>query len=210
MHRLIKLLKRVATQRFNRALHKKAFLGNKLPSTQNLIQANIAALDEGAQLLTILDTTHYSAEFKPAFHSTIGAHFRHVLEHYRCLFSQLETGTVCYDDRARDQLLECDAEYAAVTIAQMKEQLTSLEPESIAHEIWVQDQQSDAPVASSLDRELLFLQSHTVHHYAIIGAMTRAFGKQPEADFGVAIATRTHQAETALDGNPQEVASCAR
>lgn len=187
-----------------------AFLGNNLPSTQNLIQANISALDEGAELLTILDSKHYSAGFKPAFHSTIGAHFRHVLEHYRCLFSQLESGTICYDDRERDQLLECDAEYAAVTLAQMKQELVQLKPEFIAREIWVKDQQSDAPVTSSLDRELLFLQSHTVHHYAIIGAMTRAFGQQPEEDFGVAIATRTHQAEAAVDDIPQEVASCVR
>jgi len=31
-----------------------------------------------------------------------------------------------------------------------------------------------------------------VHHFAIIGAMTRAFGNQPEENFGVAIATQVH------------------
>ena len=55
------------------------------------------------------------------------------------------------------------------------------------------DQQASEPVVSTVYRELLFLQSHTMHHYAIIGAMTRSFGAQPADDFGVAIATRTHQ-----------------
>ncbi len=159
----------------------------------SLLESNIEALKEGAELLRLLEVGQYTQGFKPAFQSTIGAHFRHILEHYRCLLSQMNTGSFCYDLRERDQLLECDIEYAAQTIDELSEQLTSLTESDFSRRYMITDHQVDGEVETNLPRELLFLQSHTVHHYAIIGAMTRAFGKQPEDDFGVAIATREHQ-----------------
>jgi uncharacterized damage-inducible protein DinB len=181
-----------------------------LPTTHSLIQTNISALDEGAGLLAILEPEHYTAGCEPAFRSTIGAHFRHVLEHYRCFFTQLEDAVLCYDDRKRDQLLECDVAYAARTIDEVKNQFANFDQQQIHQFYQIADQQADGLVATSLHRELLFLQSHTVHHYAIIGAMARSFGKQPEDDFGVAIETRTYQAETTCDSSPTETLPCAQ
>jgi uncharacterized damage-inducible protein DinB len=181
-----------------------------LPTTHSLIQTNVLALEEGAELLAILEPEHYTAGCKPAFRSTIGAHFRHMLEHYKCFFAQLESAVFCYDDRERDQLLECDATYAARTINEVKNEFANLTQNKIHQSYQIADQQASGLVATSLHRELLFLQSHTVHHYAIIGAMARSFGKQPKDDFGVAIATRTHQSETGCDGSSAEVSSCAQ
>lgn len=181
-----------------------------MPSIQSLIQSNISGLDEGLHLLAILGSEHYSASYKPAFQSTIGAHFRHVLEHYRCLFEQLDSGTISYDVRERDERLECDAEYAVSTITEVIAMLRALQADAFSREYLIKDQQSETPVISSLERELLFLQSHAVHHYAIIAAMTRAFGKQPQADFGVAIATRAHQAAMDIDNSSQESSQCAQ
>lgn len=168
-----------------------------MPTNQSLLNTNIEALEEGTELLKILGPDQYIAGYKPAFHSTIGAHFRHVLEHYRCLFSQLESGTFCYDDRERDQLLECDIGYAARTMTELKSALSTFDERAFEASYLVQDEQSAGTIKTTLQRELLFLQSHTMHHYAIIGAMARAFGRQPEDDFGVAIATRTHQQKCA-------------
>ena len=67
------------------------------------------------------------------------------------------------------------------------------------------DEQSQGPVQTNLQRELLFLQSHTVHHYAIIGAMTRAFGNHTDDEFGVAIATRTHQRTVSQDSTEKQL-----
>jgi len=91
---------------------------------RSLLESNIEALKEGADLLRLLKGGQYKKEFKPAFQSTIGAHFRHILEHYRCLLSQLEAGVFCYDLRQRDQLLECDSDYAATTIEELIQQLS--------------------------------------------------------------------------------------
>lgn len=164
---------------------------------KSLLQANITALNEGSELLNLLDAEKYTKGYKPAFHSTIGAHFRHVLEHYRCFFGQLASGTFCYDRRERDALLERDIDYANRTIVELIEQLETIDVKTCQATYSIEDEQLDSCIETTVQRELLFLQSHTVHHYAIIGAMARAFGMRPEDEFGVAIATRTHNKNAA-------------
>ena len=164
-----------------------------MSTNQKLIETNVLALEEGAQLLKVLKNNQYTEGYKPAFHSTIGAHFRHVLEHYRCFLRQRDCLQFCYDKRERDQQLESDSIYAKTTIDELISGLKMLDDQAFEKRYTIIDEQSDGPVETNLQRELLFLQSHTVHHYAIIGAMTRAFGNQPEDEFGVAIATRAHQ-----------------
>jgi len=160
-----------------------------------LFKANIDALSEGQELLSQLSPEQYTQGYKPAFSSTIGAHFRHVLEHYRCFLSHIESGEICYDSRERDQLLEVDHEYALCTISELSaalEKFNLMDP-NMNSACEVRDMQSTKAVTSTLERELLFLQSHSVHHYAMIAAMCRLLGVVPEEDFGVAIATKAHQ-----------------
>lgn len=181
------------------------------PLDPRLVDANGQALKEGADLIRLLQPGQYTQGFTPAFQSTIGAHFRHVLEHYRCFLSQLASGLFCYDKRARDQSLECDSDYALQTIEELITGLEQLGSEGYRGAFLIEDEQTSVPVNTSLNRELLFLQSHTVHHYAIIGAMTRAFGNRPDEDFGVAIATRVHNEKCAEKAMPlAKGATCAR
>lgn len=178
---------------------------------QQLLKSNIRTLEEGAELIGLLKVDQYTQGFKPAFQSTIGAHFRHILEHYLCFLAQLPDGVFCYDKRERDQLLECDSSYALKTIDDILSglRLGSLPCEPVKY--FIEDEQTNGLIETNVNRELLFLQSHTVHHYAIIGAMTRAFGNQPDEDFGVAIATRVHN-EKNVETTPAIVkgASCAQ
>lgn len=166
---------------------------NELPLNESLLQANVNALQEGLELLALLLPSQYTQGYTPAFHSTIGAHFRHVLEHYRCFIVQLNSGEICYDLRERDQLLESDFDYANQTINSLIDDLKQLSASDLNRSCSLRDQLASEAVNTTVYRELLFLQSHTMHHYAIIGAMTRSFGAQPAEDFGVAIATREHQ-----------------
>ena len=180
-----------------------------MSQSTNLLQANIDALEEGVALLSLLTPEQYTQGYKPAFHSTIGAHFRHVLEHYRCFIKQIETSQLCYDSRERDQLLECDYDYANQAITEIVMSLRNLEFQNLDRACELLDLQGGCSVASTLFRELLFLQSHTMHHYAIIGAMTRTLGAQPADDFGVAIATREHQ-KISIDPTNGDLVKCAQ
>ena len=170
----------------------KSLSNNPQTLSEHLLAVNVSALEEGLALLSLLTPNQYTQGYEPAFRSTIGAHFRHLLEHHRCFVSQWPTGHICYDNRERDQPLESDFVYAQETVRALILDLQSLFTQNLNQSCTLIDQQSSGPVATSVCRELLFLQSHTTHHYAIIGAMTRALGAKPAADFGVAIATRTH------------------
>jgi len=181
-----------------------------LSINNRLLESNFEALREGAELLRLLEVGQYTQGFKPAFQSTIGAHFRHVLEHYRCFLQQMHSGSFCYDLRERDQLLECDIDYASQTLEEIRSKLTQLSESDFNRCYVISDQQIKGEIETNLPRELMFLQSHTVHHYAIIGAMTRAFGKQPDEEFGVAIATREHQKQTESDKTIGDTPPCAQ
>jgi len=177
-----------------------------LPTDKSLIDINIATLNEGSELLSRFEPDHYTGGVKPAFHSTIGEHFRHVLEHYRCFFLHMESGKFCYDSRARDQRLQVNIAYAVRTIAEVSVLFGTLKQADFTQEYTIIDPQTENEAKTSLQRELLFLQSHTVHHYAIIGAMSRSLGVQPKDDFGVAIATRVYNHGLI---KTQEKSSCA-
>lgn len=178
-----------------------------MPTNQSLIECNITALNEGVELLSLLNSSQYVQGYKPAFQSTIGAHFRHILEHYQCFFLQHREGQFCYDSRKRDQKLELDINYANCTIDEVLESFGTLNDDDFNRHYVIFDQQASGEVVTTLQRELLFLQSHTTHHYAIIAAMSRAIGAQPQDEFGVAIATRAFEKEQT---QAQEKTSCAQ
>ena len=168
-------------------------MSDLLLTNKALLQTNVDALKEGVELISVLEPGQYTKGFKPAFQSTIGAHFRHVVEHYRCFFKQMSEGVFCYDERDREQILECEADYAIESINKIINQFADVSDIAFEQTYTLKDEQSPNPVETNLQRELLFMQSHTIHHYAMIAAMTRSFGNQPQEDFGVAITTRTHQ-----------------
>ncbi len=56
--------------------------------------------------------------------------------------------------------------------------------------------------SSSLRRELHFLLSHTVHHYALIAMILARHGVEVEPDFGVAPSTLRHWARQEQSAKP--------
>jgi uncharacterized damage-inducible protein DinB len=164
-----------------------------------LREANCCALEEGVELLRTLPADLYIAHFKPAFQSTIGAHYRHVLEHYHCFLGQLESGIFNYDERARAPLLEQDSAYAIRTIESIIDKLNALNFDLPMGEYQLLEHYAAQPIATNLARELAFLQSHTVHHFAMIAAIARGLGLATQADFGVAIATLCYQQSKAQE-----------
>ncbi|MEO0367250.1 MAG: hypothetical protein AAF197_00535 [Pseudomonadota bacterium] len=148
----------------------------------------------------MINESQFRSGQKPAFQSTIGAHFRHLIEHYRCFFAQYPTGEICFEARERDGNLESNISYAKQAVLETIGHLEEMYGQVADCTLTMEDQQSDQRLTTNLARELLFLQAHTVHHYAMIAAMTRSLGVSPTGDFGVAIATRTFNAtqETGL------------
>ena len=170
-------------------------------------------MQEGLQLLSLLNDDQYTKGFKPAFQSDIGTHFRHILEHYQCFFNQLKGREFRFDKRPRDGRLETDIDYAKSCVIEFIGLFQNLDISLFEHDYTIAEQYSDdgansdliCNVKTTLERELMFMQSHTVHHYAMIAAMTRSLGISPDEEFGVAIPTRNFTKQ--ID---QENRSCSK
>ena len=154
------------------------------------MQTNLDALDEGLELLNRLSSQHYVADQSPIFLGTLGAHYRHLIEHYSCFLNALSDQELSFDSRPREAELENDIRLAKERIKSICDDLALIDSGEIDNSLTVHDQQSDAPIVSTIGRELLFLQAHTVHHHAIIGAMARRLGVQIQSGFGVAVSTQ--------------------
>jgi uncharacterized damage-inducible protein DinB len=159
------------------------------------IRDNVAALRQGAELLGGLSAERYARRTAACFNSSAGGHVRHVIEHYLSFLQGAETGEIDYEARPRDALVETDPAYARAQMESIGERLAALTEDrelkvraECAPEHWG---------TSSLLRELEFLLSHTIHHYALIGVICQLGGQVLPKDFGMAPSTlRYLQAQT--------------
>ncbi len=153
-----------------------------------LIGQNSQVLRQGLALLDQIDDRLYVGVSKPLFNYGVGSHFRHSLDSYQCFLSGVKTGRIDYDQRERDALIESNRVRARARIELTIEQL---ERETLTDSSSELQSRQDSPhwTASSVQRELQFLLSHTIHHYALIALMLRVQGFSPATGFGVAPST---------------------
>jgi len=163
-----------------------------MSETHSLAKQNIAFLHQARELVATLPDTLYVNRL-PAFSGSVGQHLRHALEHYECFLAGWRSGTVDYDGRARDARVENEKAYAAERIAGCVAQLESVPADADCRPLDVEmdcgPHDGRNATRSTLGRELQFLISHTIHHYALIASQLRAQGHEPGAGFGVAPST---------------------
>ncbi len=176
-----------------------------MQATSILTADNIHFLRQGFELLDSLDDQQFTA--RPAIGiSPLGSHLRHCLDFYTSYLGGLEARRIDYDARERDVRLENDRQYAMdvlqATIARLEE-CAGLDEDL---ELRVATDRSPGEVGelawsrSSVRRELQFLRSHTVHHYALISVVLKLLGRPPGEDFGVAPSTLAYRRELATAG----------
>ena len=157
---------------------------------------NIAVLQQGLDLIRRLDDNLYMPETGKARTSSVGMQFRHGLDFYFCLLAGLGSGEVDYESRQRDSRIAEDRLYAAERMDDLIGSLAKLNDMDADRRIRTRGEapagagHHTAPwAASSVLRELQFLFSHTVHHYAIIRLLLAARGFEAGQEFGVAPST---------------------
>lgn len=157
------------------------------------LETNLVLLQQGLDVIDQLGPDRF-AHARPG-HSSIGAHVRHILDHYQCFLAGLPNGRVDYDARERDAATELQAARAQARLAATIDALDSLGTDAMPPAIEVNASSGahgDRPAAwtrSTPTRELGFLQSHTVHHYALIKLLAELEGVALDPAFGVAPAT---------------------
>lgn len=156
-------------------------------------RANLAVLDQGLGLLTALGPERYTERVPLCFNSSVGAHLRHVLDHYEAFLAGLPGGALDYESRSRDPVLERDATVARERLESIGRRLSELAVEGDDGPLAViAETSSGIALRSSTVRELEFLLSHTIHHYALIAVIARSLGCEPADTFGMAPSTLKH------------------
>ena len=157
----------------------------------SLADANVLLLEQLGALLDTLDDEAYVQPHPGIGLSGMGPHVRHCLDFYARLLEGAPTGRVDYDDRPREQRLETRCRAARLRVTELAARLPALARAD--HPLRVR--MDGAEALSDVQRELLALQSHTVHHLALIAVLLRAQGRQPPAGFGVSPSTLQHWKE---------------
>lgn len=158
-----------------------------------------AILTQGVTLLRSLDATAYTRKHPNCFNSSIGGHIRHNLDHYWSFLRGLESAEIDYDARARDAAMECEPQAAADASEAIATELKALSGKDLEADVRVKMDTGSYAMPeeewsrSTLRRELQFLLSHTVHHYALISVMCQSMGVKLESGFGVAPSTLKYQ-----------------
>ena len=174
-----------------------------MSTRRRLVLDNVQLLEQGLALLEGLDDELYARPEPAVSSSGIGSHLRHVLDYYGRFLAGFAEGRLDYDERPREARIESEREFAAERVRALVDDLRAVAAGGagagrLAVKMDARDEDDAAPPwsTSSVERELQFLSSHTVHHYALIAVILRLNGVQPEEGFGVAPSTQRYWKES--------------
>lgn len=128
--------------------------------------------------------------------SSVGMHFRHVIEFFQSLHAGVATGKVCYESRSRHKLMEESSAYASGIFGELTSTLQLKDmPIAVVH---MEGGMPAFEVASTYYRELWYVLEHAIHHMALIKIGYTALDITLPADFGVAPSTIQYREACAL------------
>jgi len=158
------------------------------------VDANRQLLAQGLAALDRLTDAQYANP--RGAHASVGAQYRHVLDHYRRFLSGLPGRDIDYDLRDRDPAVETSRVVAASATRELRTALGHLDaPADTPIRVQLRiDPDATEPswATSTIGRELQFLVSHTVHHFALIKLLLAGDEVALDPDFGVAPSTLAH------------------
>lgn len=153
----------------------------------------LALLAQLEAVIARLDDDQYRTPHPQGLSGSIGGHVRHCLDHVAALAAGATSGRLTYDARLRGTPVETSPDAARLEIDGLCRHLTSIASRDLVRpvEIVAALDRSGASiaVASSVGRELAFVVSHTIHHFAVVSLLLRDFGLAPPPGFGYAPST---------------------
>ena len=169
-----------------------------------VISDNIACIRQAVDLLDGFPSDVYCSASEASLGASVGGHIRHNIDHYSNFIAQARSGSVDYDTRSRDPQLECDPSVARQQLDSLALALAEFSETDIdlPLQVTTSSGSTNADSGSTLRRELQFLLSHSIHHYAIIAMICRMHEVEIPADFGVAPSTLQFRQQ-------QQQATCA-
>ncbi len=170
---------------------------NDMSSSSNLmpvIQGNLEGIEQGIELLLAMTNEQYIHQPKPFIESSTGEHLRHILDLYRALMMTEKANVIDYDVRRRGALVESCRQTGLSELHQVKGWLESLADDPVDRKIVIcsevlLSEKKVAQAETTLLRELIFVSSHTVHHYAMMSVTAKLCDFQAPLHMGLAPTT---------------------
>jgi hypothetical protein len=132
----------------------------------------------------------------------LAPHLRHCVEHFQLLLEGVASGRVDYDARERNARLEGSPESMRQALRVIRGALVRLSEQDLARPLAVvQTAASGRPprsVPSFLERELVFLSGHAIHHIAIMALAAASAGVFLPPELAVAFSTEAYRDSTVL------------
>jgi len=158
----------------------------------NLRQACCNILDQLSTLTEHLSDAEFVKPIESLSQATLGQHLRHTLEFFICLESGFEEGTVNYDERMHDKVLETDRSVSLSTISRIRdfvEATTEDKPFNLS--LSYGEEGKAINIRTNYSRELVYNIEHAVHHMALIKIGVREVASHIAlpAEFGIASST---------------------
>ena len=166
----------------------------RLEQNNSVWSRQIASLlEQLAATIERLGDDEYTVQRAREVSGSIGSHVRHCLDHISALVAGLESGRIRYDARLRGTAVETSRQAGIDAIARLLVSLEAVPQAALERDVHVLVRTSvDGPevrVRSTVARELTFVASHTVHHFAIVALLLRDMGVAVPQRFGYAPST---------------------
>lgn len=161
----------------------------------------MALLGQLSELLERMDDRRYRTETAAGVSGSVGGHVRHCLDHVASLVAGCSASRMSYDARLRGTSVETRREAALAEIGRLSQLLGAIPEDSLNRPLdlaaSLDSGGAEIVAASSVGRELAFVVSHTVHHFAVIALLLRDTGIALPPRFGYAPTTPTTTANAA-------------
>lgn len=170
-----------------------------------IIEGNQEVLKQGTALLLRLTDKQYAESIEAYACSSIGQHFRHIFDMYQAVLPALsqaqlspgKTTIIDYDSRRRGAEVETQRKSAIAELCKIKkhfdDRIAPLSlPVDVKTEVCIEKTRS-ALIPSTLARELAFVSTHAVHHFALIKIIAQMLGASPDQSVGLAPASATFE-----------------
>lgn len=157
----------------------------------------VGLLRQLSDLIESLTDEQYTRAPVGVVESSVGGHVRHNLDHVEALLRGLLTGALSYDHRDRGTDVERNRAAARNEILRLERELLAFPwadvPPAVALSALVAADRPPVVAATSAEREVAFVVSHTIHHNALIRILVLSLGGTVPADFGYAPSTSIDQ-----------------
>jgi hypothetical protein len=167
-----------------------------------LLRACLSIIDQLENMVVQIEADDFSKPSPALSNATVGQHLRHTIEFFLCLEHGFREGTINYDKRAHDMLIETDKFIALNTIQRIRQFVVATTNDCPLRLDVGYDRHNDdfVTIQTNYFRELTYNIEHAVHHMALIKIGIREVSPYVKltGDFGVAVSTLRHKSHEAV------------